>query len=40
VAYEFGPDFEYLGEYAAHIDEWMGEDYYRFPWAIFCPDSP
>ena len=40
VAYEFGPDFEYLGECAAHIDEWMGEDYYRFPWAIFCPDSP
>lgn len=40
VAYEFGPDFEYLGEYAAHLDEWMGEDYYNFPWAIFCPDSP
>lgn len=40
VAYEFGPDFEYLGEHAAHIDEWMGEEYYNFPWAIFCPDSP
>lgn len=40
VAYEFGPDFEYLGEQAAHIDEWMGEEYYNFPWAIYCPDSP
>jgi hypothetical protein len=40
VAYEFGPDFEYLGEQAAHIDEWMGDEYYNFPWAIYCPDSP
>ncbi len=40
VAYEFGADFEYLGEHAAHIDEWMGDEYYNFPWAIYCPDSP
>ncbi len=40
VAYEFGGEFEYLGECGAHIDEWMGAEYYRFPWAIFCPDSP
>jgi hypothetical protein len=40
VAYEFGPAFEYLGEHAAHIDEWMGDEYYNFPWAIYCPDSP
>jgi len=40
VAYEFGPGFEYLGEVAAHIDEWMGDEYYNFPWAIYCPDSP
>ena len=39
VAYEFGPEFEYLGEQAAHIDEWMGDEYYNFPWAIFCPES-
>ncbi len=39
VAYEFGPHFEYLGELCAHIDEWMGDEYYRFPWAVFCPDS-
>ena len=39
VAYEFGYDFQYVGEYGAHIDEWMGDDYYSFPWAIFCPES-
>lgn len=40
VAWEFDAEFGYLGEQRAHIDEWMGEDYYNFPWAIFCPDSP
>ena len=39
VAYEFNADFAYLGEHRVHIDEWMGEDYYNFPWAIFCPES-
>jgi len=40
VAYEFDPEFGYLGEHRAHIDEWMGDDYYNFPWAIYCADSP
>ncbi len=40
VAYEFDTEFGYRGETCVHIDEWMGEDYYNFPWAIFCPDSP
>ena len=39
VAYEFDSEFKYLAECAAHIDEWMGDEYYNFPWAIFCPDS-
>src|SRR5713101_2205205 len=39
VAYEFDCDFKYLGEYGAHLDEWMGDEYYNFPWAIFCPES-
>ncbi len=39
VAYEFDGDFQYLGEHAAHIDEWMGDEYYNFPWSIFCPES-
>jgi hypothetical protein len=39
VAYEFDLEFRYLGEQRVHIDEWMGKDYYDFPWAIFCPES-
>ena len=39
VAYEFGAAFDYRGEQRVHIDEWMGEEYYNFPWAIHCPES-
>ncbi len=39
VAYEFDAAFGYRGEQRVHIDEWMGEEYYNFPWAIHCPDS-
>jgi hypothetical protein len=39
VAFEFDAEFTYLGEQRAHIDEWMGEEYYTFPWAIHCPES-
>jgi hypothetical protein len=39
VAYEFDGSFGYLGEQRVHIDEWMGEEYYNFPWAIHCPES-
>lgn len=40
VAYEFDADFRYLGECAAHIDEWLGEEYYRSPWALSRPGTP
>ncbi len=39
VAYEFDATFGYLREQRVHIDEWMGEAYYDFPWAIHCPGS-
>ncbi len=39
VAYEFDAEFGYRAEQRAHIDEWMGEEYYTFPWAIHCPES-
>ena len=39
VAYEFDCDFQYRGELGAHIDEWMGDEYYNSPWAIFFPES-
>lgn len=40
VAYEFDAEFEYLGEQAAHVDEWLGEEYYTFPWTSSGPRSP
>jgi len=40
VAYEFDTEFAYRGEHRVHIDEWMGDDYYNFPWGVFCADSP
>jgi hypothetical protein len=40
VAYEFDPEFAYLAEQRVHIDEWMGDEYYNFPWSIFCAESP
>lgn len=39
VAYEFDAEFGYVAEQRAHIDEWMREEYYTFPWAIHCPES-
>lgn len=40
VAYEFDAEFEYLGECAAHIDEWLGDEYYNSPWAFSRPAAP
>ncbi len=40
VVYEFNAEFEYLGECAAHIDEWLGEEYYRSPWTLSRPGTP
>lgn len=39
VAYEFDAQFRYLKEDRVHIAEWMGDDYYKFNWGIWCPDS-
>ncbi len=40
VAYEFDAAFEYLGEQAAHVDEWLGDEYYTLPGAASGPRSP
>jgi len=37
VALEFDTHFRYLQETRAHIAEWMGDDYYDFPWSAWCP---
>ena len=39
VAFEFDAYFRYLAENRAHIEEWMGDDYYQFNWGVWCPDS-
>ncbi|HLC20668.1 MAG TPA: hypothetical protein VJM10_00995 [Candidatus Methylomirabilis sp.] len=39
VAFEFDAGFRILAENRAHIEEWMGEDYFNFNWGIWCPDS-
>jgi len=37
VALEFDPQFRPQSETRVHIAEWMGDDYYDFPWAAWCP---
>ncbi len=37
VALEFDPRFQPQSETRVHIAEWMGDDYYNFPWAAWCP---
>ncbi len=37
VALEFDVQFRPQRETRVHIAEWMGDDYYDFPWAAWCP---
>jgi len=37
VALEFDLEFRPQNETRVHIAEWMGDDYYDFPWAAWCP---
>ncbi|HEX4836841.1 MAG TPA: Mov34/MPN/PAD-1 family protein [bacterium] len=36
VALEFDPQFRPHNEIRVHIAEWMGDDYYDFPWGVWC----
>ena len=36
VALEFDPEFRPHSETRVHIAEWMGDDYYDFPWGAWC----
>ncbi len=36
VALEFDPQFRPHAETRVHIAEWMGDDYYDFPWGAWC----
>jgi hypothetical protein len=37
VVLEFDREFRPQSETRAHIAEWMGDEYYDFPWAAWCP---
>jgi hypothetical protein len=40
VTIEFDREFRCVGEYRAHLAEWMGEDEYQaFSWGAWCPWS-
>jgi hypothetical protein len=37
VAIEFDEEFNLLGENGADIMDWLGDDYFRIHWRVFCP---
>lgn len=37
VVFEFTPEFEIVGETGADIMDWIGDDYFRIRWRVFCP---
>ncbi len=34
---EFNDRFEFTGESGADIMDWLGDDYFRIHWRVFCP---
>lgn len=34
---EFNERFEFTGENGADIMDWIGDDYFRIHWRVFCP---
>jgi len=34
---EFTPEFDIVGEAGADIMDWLGDDYFRIRWRVFCP---
>jgi hypothetical protein len=37
VVIEFDGEFTFLGENGADIMDWLGDDYFRIHWRVFCP---
>ena len=37
VVIEFDREMEIVGETGADIMDWLGEDYFRIHWRVFCP---
>jgi len=34
---EFTPELDIVGENGADIMDWLGDDYFRIHWRVFCP---
>lgn len=37
IVLEFDREFSILGETGADIMDWLGDDYFRIHWRVFCP---
>ncbi len=37
VALEFDDEFNILGENGADIMDWIGDEYFKIHWRVFCP---
>ncbi|HEU5360124.1 MAG TPA: hypothetical protein VFU42_03090 [Candidatus Deferrimicrobiaceae bacterium] len=37
VVIEFDREFDIVGENGADILDWLGDDYFRIHWRVFCP---
>jgi len=37
LAIEFTGEFDIVGENGADIMDWLGDDYFRIHWRVFCP---
>ncbi len=37
IAIEFTGEFDIVGENGADIMDWLGDDYFRIHWRVFCP---
>ncbi len=37
IVVEFDGDFAIVGETGADIMDWLGDDYFRIHWRVFCP---
>lgn len=37
VVFEFDREFDIVGETGADIMDWLGDDYFRIHWRVFCP---
>ncbi len=37
VVLEFDGEFNFVGEHGADIMDWIGDEYFRIRWRVFCP---